>query len=241
MRFPVSVSKKFFAIWFLFCAYNAYSENIYAIFNAQAIKDSNLSLGNSGIVTQIFVDVGSVVKKDDTLLELFHQDQLAQIESIRQQYVFNKKQYERYKKSGGAVDKNTLEKYYADYKRSESDLAYQEALLSKSILKAPFDGVIAYKYVELGDGVTANNTELFRLISNKVKIVLEFDFKYINQVKVGDTFEFSIDGANSKQIATIDKIYPTASESNRKVKAEAFVEDIIPGTFGDGYIKTQQE
>ena len=217
----------------------AYAEEVYAIFNAQAIRDANLSLGSSGIVTKIYVDVGSEVKEGDILLTLFNKDQSEQVDSIRQTYLFNKKQYERYERSGGAVDKNTLNKYYADYKRYEADLAYQEALLSKTILRAPFDGIIASKNIELGDGVGANSTELFRLISKEVKIVLEFDFKYISKVKVGDTFEFSVDGIESKQIAVINKIYPTASESNRKVKAEALVQNIVPGTFGDGYIKTK--
>lgn len=217
-----------------------YAEEVYAIFNAQAIRDANLSLGSSGIVTQIYVDVGSEVKTGDILLALFNKDQSAQVDSIRQTYLFNKKQYERYERLGSAVDKNTLNKYYADYKRYEADLAYQEALLSKTILRAPFDGVIASKNIELGDGVGANNTELFRLISKEVKIVLEFDFKYINKVQVGDSFEFSVDGIESKQVAIINKIYPTASESNRKVKAEAFVQNIVPGTFGDGYIKAKK-
>ena len=217
-----------------------YAEEVYAIFNAQAIRDANLSLGSSGIVTQIYVDVGSEVKTGDILLTLFNKDQSAQVDSIRQTHLFNKKQYERYERLGSAVDKNTLNKYYADYKRYEADLAYQEALLSKTILRAPFDGVIASKNIELGDGVGANNTELFRLISKEVKIVLEFDFKYINKVQVGDSFEFSVDGIESKQVAIINKIYPTASESNRKVKAEAFVQNIVPGTFGDGYIKTKK-
>ena len=216
-----------------------YAEEVYAIFNAQAIRDANLSLGSSGIVTQIYVDVGSEVKAGGLIHTPFNKDPNAPVDSIRQTYLFNKKQYERYERSGGAVDKNTLNKYYADYKRYEADLAYQEALLSKTILRAPFDGVIASKNIELGDGVGANNTQLFRLISKEVKIVLEFDFKYISKVKVGDTFEFSVDGIESKQVAVINKIYPTASESNRKVKAEALVQNIIPGTFGDGYIKTK--
>ena len=211
-------------------------ERVYAIFNAKAIQDANLSLGSSGIVAEIDVDVGSVVKKGDKLLSLFNLDVQAQVESIRQQYNFNKKQYERYKRSAGAVDRNSLDRYFADFKRYEADLAYQEALLSKTILLAPFDGIIASKDIELGDGVGANNTKLFRLVSAEVKIVLEFDIKYINKVRVGDTFEFSVDDGE-KQKATIYKIYPLAGETNRKVKAEALVENIIPGTFGDGYIQ----
>ena len=46
----------------------AYAEEVYAIFNAQAIRDANLSLGSSGIVTKIYVDVGSEVKEGDILV-----------------------------------------------------------------------------------------------------------------------------------------------------------------------------
>ena len=34
-------------------------EDVYAIFNAEAIKDANLNLATSGIVSNILVDVGS--------------------------------------------------------------------------------------------------------------------------------------------------------------------------------------
>lgn len=216
-----------------------YAEDVYAIFNAEAVKDASLNLATSGIVSGIFVDVGSAVKKDDLLLKLFNQDVEAQANSIQQQFLFAKKQYERYQRSAGAVDRNSLDKYYADFKKLEADYGYQQAILAKTQLKAPFDGVIASKDIELGDGVSANSTKLFRLISKDVKLVLEFDVKYISKVKVGDQFAFRIDGRDEPIEAIISVIYPTADASTRKVKAEAFVQGIIPGTFGDGYIKTK--
>ncbi|BDB64907.1 membrane protein [Helicobacter cinaedi] len=214
-------------------------EDVYAIFNAEAIKDANLNLATSGIVSNILVDVGSEVKKGDLLLTLFNQDIESQARSTEQQYIFAKKQYERYQRSGGAVDRNTLDRYKSEYKKLEADYSYQMAMLSKTQLKAPFDGVIASKEIELGDGVSANSTKLFRLITKDVKLVLEFDFKYISKVKVGDRFDFRIDGRKEDLHTTISKIYPTASTSTRKVKAEAIVQGVIPGTFGDGYIRTK--
>lgn len=217
----------------------ALAEDVYAIFNAEAIQDANLTLATSGIVSDIRVAVGSEVKKGDILLSLFNQDTESQLRSTEQQYIFAKKQYERYHRSGGAVDKNTLDKYLSEYKKLESDLAYQRAMLSKTRLLAPFDGVIASKEIELGDGVSANSTKLFRLISKDVKLVLEFDFKYISKVKVGDRFDFAIDGKAENLSGSIAKIYPTADSSTRKVKAEVLVEGVIAGTFGDGYIRTK--
>ncbi|TLD97575.1 HlyD family efflux transporter periplasmic adaptor subunit [Helicobacter jaachi] len=220
----------------LLCAVNMWAEDVYAIFNAEAIKDAKLTLATSGIVEEIFVDVGSEVKENDVLLSLFNKDVQSQMQSTQQQYLFAKKQYERYQRSGGAVDKNTLDKYYFEYKKLEADYAYQQAMLSKTQLKAPFDGIIAEKNIELGDGVSANSTDLFRIISKDVKLVLEFDFKYASKVKVGDLFSFRIDGKPQNLEVKISKIYPTASTSTRKVKAEALASNVIPGTFGDGYI-----
>ena len=216
-----------------------WGEDVYAIFNAEAIKDANLTLATSGIVSDIFVDVDSEVKKGDLLLTLFNQDIESQVRSTEQQYIFAKKQWERYQRSGGAVDRNTLDRYHSEYKKLEADYSYQKAMLSKTQLQAPFDGIIASKDIELGDGVNANNTSLFRMISKDVKLVLEFDFKYANKVKVGDVFEFRIDGHKENFTTKISKIYQTASTSTRKVKAEAPVQGVIVGTFGDGYIRTK--
>lgn len=39
-----------------------------------------------------------------------------------------------------------------------------------------------------------NNMVLLRLVSYVRKLVIEFDFKYINVVKVGDIYIYFIDG-----------------------------------------------
>ncbi|WP_205595915.1 efflux RND transporter periplasmic adaptor subunit [Helicobacter felis] len=216
------------------------AKEVYAIFNVEALEDANLTLDSSGIVDAIYVDVGSVVKKGEVLLTLYNKDKKSQVNSIIQQYDFMQKQYERYKKIGSAIDKNTLDKYYADYKKLEFDRNYALAVVEKTILKAPFDGVIASKNIELGEGMGANNTILFRLVSKRVKMVLEFDSKYLPDVKVGDKFIYSVDGKPEKQQVTITKIYPTIDTNTRKVSAEALLppnSPLVPGVFGDGFIQ----
>lgn len=231
MKFLIAALLSFSILW---------GEDVYAIFNIEAVKDSNLTLDSSGIVSEMLVDVDSVVKKDDKLLSLANKDKVAQANSMKQQYLFAKKQYERYSKTGGAVDKNTLDNYYFNYKKLEADYAYYISLLDKSILKAPFDGVIAERKIDLGDGVAANSTTLFRLVSHEKKMVLQYDSKYVDKVKVGDEFEYSIDGNGQKKVVKITKIYPTIDDTTRKVTAEAVVsDDMTPGLFGDGYIRNK--
>lgn len=229
------------------------AENVYAIFNVVPIQDANLTLDSSGTIASVNVDVGSEVKKGNVLLVLSNKDkeanlkiQQAQSQAVEQQYLFAKKQYERYKKTKGAVDRNTLDKFYFDFKNLESsflqskhNVDYQREILKKTILTAPFDGIIASKEVEVGDGVAANNTILFRLISKKTKLILEFDVKYIDYVQEGSEFEFCSEDGKSKRVVKISKVYPTADEKTRKVKAEAIANGLVPGTFGDGYIRTK--
>lgn len=141
------------------------AKEVYAIFNVKALQDANLTLDSAGIVDAIYVDVGNKVKKGEVLLTLYNRDKKSQVDSIIQQYDFMRKQYERYSKIGRSIDKNTLDKYYSDYKKLEYDRNYSQAVVDKTILKAPFDGVIASKNIELGDGMSANSTILFRLVS----------------------------------------------------------------------------
>ncbi len=230
-----------------------YGEEVYATFVSYGNKEATLKLNASGIVSAINVDVGSKVKKGDVLLQINNATQResvnmqqAQSDASEQAYLFQKNQYERYEQSKSVIDKNTFEQMYFNFKNAESNfktaqasLQLQKESLNDTYLKAPFDGVIATKTIELGEGVTQNATELFTLISSDIKLVIEFDSKYLGKVKVGDTFTFSVDNAKDKQSATITKIYPSVNSQTRKVTAEAKAQNMVSGLFGDGYITTK--
>ncbi|MDA3969394.1 efflux RND transporter periplasmic adaptor subunit [Helicobacter ibis] len=226
----------------------ALCEGIYATFHIQPIKKATLSLSSSGIIKEIFVDVGSHVKKGDKLLALKNDDlkasvevSLALLEGARIQHSFLKDQFLRYEKSKEAIDKNTFEKIATQYKTSlyelkkaESNYKLQKELLEKSILYAPFSGVISEKFVEVGDGIGAISSKLFILESKEKKALIEFDSKYFTQVKVGNKLENNI----SKNPITINKIYPSINDKTKKAIAEGeFLESIPSGIFGDGFIQ----
>ncbi|MDE6887019.1 MAG: efflux RND transporter periplasmic adaptor subunit [Helicobacteraceae bacterium] len=229
------------------------AEEVYATFISRGVKEASLRINASGIVDLLKVDVGSKVKTGDLLLKLQNNTQVedvkiqqAQSDANEQTYLFQKNQFERYEQSKSVVDKNTYEQIYFNFKNAENNykmslasLQLQKELLNNTYLKAPFDGVIAERMIEIGDGVSQNGTDLFKLISNDIKLIIEFDSKYIDKVKVGDNYTFSIDGSEKKQSVTITKVYPSIDPINRKLKAEALVKNMVSGVFGDGYITTK--
>lgn len=213
--------------------------DVYATFEAKAVKDASLGLISSGTVEKIYVDVGSRVKKGQTLLSLKDGEEKAAYLSAKSDYEFLAAQYERYQKSSEVFDKNTLDKIRAETQRAKNQASMYAERLSKMHLTAPFSGVIAEKNIELGDTVGMGSKPLFRLLSEDTKLIIQFDSKFADKVKTGDEFCYSFDGKPSGKCVKINKIYPSVNQNNKKLTAEASASGIKSGIFGDGQIKTK--
>jgi RND family efflux transporter MFP subunit len=229
------------------------AQDIYATFNVDAHKQSNLTLSSSGIVSKIYADVGEHVKKDQLILEL-DSDELKtsillakkQVELAQLNLKYAKKAYERFAKIQDVIDEEKFDNASATYERAtleleiaKASLANKEAQLANRELKAPYDGIISKKFVELGDGVSSAKMDpLFTLITPKKQILkIDIDEKYISQIKLAQTFSYSIDSSDKKMEAKISKIYPSIDPSKRSLTLEAEVEGLKVGMFGYGYLK----
>ena len=226
----------------MFLVLSLSADDVYATFSIQAKESSNLAFSSSGIIDKVFVDVTSIVKKGDVIAQLQNDDLQAMVEISKIALKYAKKDYDREVKVKKLIDKSLFDKYAFKYDNAKAQLKYRESLLDKTILKAPFNGEIFEKLVEVGDVVNAQMTHpAFKLQSkNERKLVLEFDQKYYKSVKVGDIFRYKIDGSKKQYEGVISKIYPYADKKTRKIKAEVLVKDFMVGLFGDGFITIKQ-
>lgn len=234
--------KKLLIILVLLTA-SANAKEIYATFTVEASKSANLAFSASGIVDKVLVDISDVVKKGATLAKLQNEDLKASMGITQTALKYAKKDYNRRQKVKSIIDQSEFDKYASKYANARAQLVYQQAILDKTILKAPFDGVIYEKSIEVGDAVSgAMIRTVFKIQSlNERKLVLEFDQKYWNDVKVGDKFSYKVDGSDEAYEGVITKIYPAIDTQKRKIKAEVKAKDFIVGLFGDGSIKTLEK
>ncbi|MCF6207061.1 MAG: efflux RND transporter periplasmic adaptor subunit [Sulfurovum sp.] len=214
------------------------AEDIYATFNVEAARHADLAFTATGIVGKINVEVASVVKEGEVLAALENSDAKAALEIAKTTLKFAKRDYERQRKVKKLVDAAKFDSYAFKYERAKAELALKQALYDKTLLKAPFDGVVYEKKVEKGDAVSGAmiRTVLKVQSLHKRKLVLEIDQKYWKMIKPGLTFTYRVDGDTKTYTGTIDKVYPYADSNNRKIKAEIEAEGFTPGLFGDGYI-----
>lgn len=234
--------KKLFILGLLLTASIA-SEKIYGMFDVKASQEAILSLEISGIVKDIRVDVGDRVKKGDVLLVLDNSAQKHSLDRVKYNYEHAKSSYGRYKKLKGVIDKEKYESVEFNKNIAKTDFESAKIAYEKTFLKAPFDGVISEKKIELGTGISGmQNTPLFKLTnSDEVKLVVTFDEKYWKSVKAGDKFVYKVDGENNIREGLISKVYPTVNPKNRKLTAEVVTKELLPGLFGDGFIIPSQE
>ena len=231
--------KKIIVLIFAVLQLNA--EDIYATFDIEAQQSASLAFSSSGIIGKMNVDIGSVVTQDDLLAELINDDIKAMVEVSKIALKYAKSDYERQEKVKQHINQSLFESFVYKYDNAKVQLRYQETLLDKTYLRAPFDGIITAKKLEVGDVVSGQMiTEVFDIQSLKErKLILKFDQKYHNKVKVGDRFEYKVDGDERLYTGTIYKIYPTIDSKSRKMLAEVKAQDFPVGLFGDGYIKSK--
>lgn len=214
------------------------AQGVYATFNVLPKKEASLAFSTNGMVANVKVDIGSIVDKKQPLATLENSDLQAYVAKARAGVEFAKKSYNRALKARSVQNRAIFDKFDFEYKSAKATLALALANYNKSILKAPFSGIITAKAVEVGDVVSAMAPRmLFKIESKQKKLVLEFDQKYLSSVKVGDKFKYKLNGSKQELSANIIKIYPTIDAKKRTAKAEVEAGNLASGLFGDGTIE----
>ena len=215
--------------------------DIYAMFNVKASQSASLAFDAGGAVKKVNFEIASSVKKGDVLAILANKDKKANYDNAKTALKFAKKDYDRQVKVKKLIDASKFDVYAFKYENAKNNLAFQQSMYNKTFLRAPFDGILFYKDIEVGDTVSGMSLKTVYKIQSKNsrKLVLEFDQKYHKIVKVGDKFIYTIDGDKNEYTGVISKIHPTANAKTRKISAEVQAKHFMPGLFGHGIIKAK--
>ncbi len=220
-------------------ALNVEAKSLYATFTVVASKSANLAFTASGTVNKVEVTMASEVKKGEVLASLDNADIKAALKIATTALKYAQRDYNRQVKVKKLVDASKFDSYAFKYENAKAQVAYQQALLDKTVLKAPFDGVIYEKSIEVGDVVSGAMIRTVLKIQSlkKRKLVLEIDQKYWKVLKSGLMYTYKIDGDDKTYKGKISKVSPYADDANRKIRAEVETEGFTPGLFGEGYIE----
>ncbi len=136
----------------------------------------------------------------------------------------------------------------AQVRVAEDEVLYLETKFSKSVIRAPVDGVVSLRNVNVGDYVgEPGGKPMFRIVDNRVlNLIVTVPSIEMSKVRVGQTLIFTTDALPGKTFrGKVMYINPAVNEADRSVKVVAEVrndpEDLKGGLFVKGRILTGQK
>ena len=214
------------------------SNDIFATGTVIASEMVDLKPEVSGKVVQLNIVEGKPVTKDQLLIKLNDVDLQATMKKLQAQLNLTEQSEKRLRKllEVKGVSQDEYDAITNQINNIKADMAFTQAQIAKTELRAPFNGVIGLKSISNGAYITASSQVATILVLNPVKIDFTIPEKYANSVRVGDNISFSIEGISDKftgkvyatenQIDPVTrtfKIRATAANQGGKLKAGAFV------------------
>src|ERR1700722_17482106 len=122
----------------------------------------------------------------------------------------------------------------------KADIEYNQALLDKTFLKAPFDGYIGLRQVSMGAYVSPTTLIATLLQLNKIKIDFTIPEDYSSTVKVGATVDVVMDENGKTRKAQIVAVEPQVNQATRNMTVRAILDnnDASPGSFVKVLVKS---
>ncbi len=213
----------------------------------EAVNKATVSAQTAGRVEKLYYDVDDFVAKGSVIVEFTNTEQKAALNQAlsnakaakiafeqavtdfeRVQDIFAKKLVAKSQLDQALSNKNALE---ARYKAAQAAVVSAKKQLEYTIIRAPYDGIVTKRFVELGEVVNPGTPIMEGLSLNKLRVVTYIPEKIINQAKANPQAQVIINGKqfNPKDIT----VFPYADRLSRTFKTRVDLEtgdtSLFPG------------
>ena len=198
----------------------------------------------SGIVSKLFVDYNSVVKKGQVIAELDKTNLISELNtskanlaSAQSSLKYETDNYNRYKTlfEKGLVSADEYETAKLSYDKAKQTVATAKESVAKAqtnrgyaTITSPIDGVVLSKSVEEGQTVAASfsTPELFNIAQNltDMRVIADVDEADIGEVKEGARVTFTVDAyPNDTFEGEVTQVRQEATTTNNVVTYEVVI------------------
>ncbi|MBN9005071.1 MAG: efflux RND transporter periplasmic adaptor subunit [Rhizobiales bacterium] len=209
-----------------------------AVGDLAAVHQVNVTSDVSGRITGIMFKAGSHVNKGAPLVQLFDGPDQGDLASFKAQATVAKLSLDRAQQLAARQfgPQATVDQAQAAYDQANAGIAKTEAIISQKLVRAPFDGELGVRHVEIGQFLTAGTqivslTDLSTLYANFT--VTEKDS---GQLKVGQTVRIAVDAYPGRTFdGKITTVEPQISTDTRNIRVQATIANpdhiLKPGMF----------
>ncbi len=209
-----------------------------AVGSLRAVRGAELSLEVPGVVETISFQSGDEVKAGQVLLTLRKEDEEARLQSLEATASLAQITYDRDVKQlkAQAISQAIVDNDEANLRNAKAQVAVQKAILDKKTLRAPFDGKLGLRQVDLGQFLPAG-TEIATLQSlDPIFVDFLLPQQAVAQILVGEKVRAKVDAFPGRTFeGKITAINPKIDTGSRNVQVRATVSNadqkLLPGMF----------
>jgi multidrug efflux system membrane fusion protein len=209
-----------------------------AVGDLAAVHQVNVTPDVSGRITDIMFTAGATVKAGSPLVQLFDGPDQGDLASFKALATGAQLALDRAKQLAARQfgPQATADAAQATFDQANAGIAKTQALISQKLVRAPFDGELGVRHVEVGQYLTAGTqivtlTDLSTLYANFT--VTEKDSA---NLKVGQTVRVAVDAYPGRTFdGKITAIEPQIATDTRNIRVQATLDNpdhiLKPGMF----------
>jgi membrane fusion protein, multidrug efflux system len=214
------------------------TENVTASGSLVPAEETELHPEASGRVVSLHLPEGRSVKKGELLLKIFDEDlktQLRKLETqLKQAEITEQRLAELLKVKG--VSQQEYDLAALAVQTIKSDMELVRINITKTELRAPYDGVLGLRRLSPGAYVTPATAVTTIRAASALKLDFNIPEKYSNLIRVGQTIQFKVEGNTAPHSATVMATEQSITTDSRNLLVRASVRDtrnLLPGAFAE--------
>jgi multidrug efflux system membrane fusion protein len=209
-----------------------------AVGDLAAVHQVNVTSDVSGRITDIMFTAGSSVKAGSPLIQLFDAPERADLASFRAQATVAQLSLDRAKQLASRQfgPQATVDSTQAAFDQANAGIAKTEAIISQKLVRAPFEGELGVRHVEVGQFLTAGTQIVSLTDLSAVYANFTTTEKDSATLKVGQTVRVVVDAYPGRKFeGKITTIEPQISTDTRNIRIQATIDNpdriLKPGMF----------
>ncbi|TLS68297.1 efflux RND transporter periplasmic adaptor subunit [Mariprofundus erugo] len=225
--------------------YQPWQPSLKAVGTVTAMRGADLSPEIAGIVSAIHFNQGEEVKAGDLLLELDAGSDLARLHSLAAAAALAKTTFQRDQAQlkVHAISQQQLDTDEANLKQALANVAEQQAQVDRKMIRAPFDGKLGIRKVDLGQYLSAGTVIVTLQSLDPIYLDFRLPQQALASIEVGQKVLATTDAWPEQTFpGTIEVIEPQIDPLTRNVTVRARLDNrekrLLPGMYASVNINT---
>lgn len=202
----------------------------------RAERRATVTARTNGVIERLLVEEGDRVRAGQPLAELEKDEQRIAAERARDTLETRRSELRRLERlyAQELVSEEAIEQARRDAEDAEHTADLAELELSRTVIRAPFDGVVVTRQLDMGNTVSPGTAVYTLADVDPLYLDVNVPERHVSRLSPGQGVRLTPDTSPEPIDATIERIAPAVNPESGTVKVTLTVEatrNLRPGTF----------